>query len=717
MPGGPSGASGRVFMVDHTQRVHGRIRLTRRGGDTATLNPTDSTHMPRDYSKTEILDIIEKEAKERGIPRDDFLRFAYIETGGKFDETASRGEKGAKGLFQFTPGTATAYGIRGREFDPVANTDAAAQLYLDNRQSLVSRHAKDGRPYLSGSAQPDGLDMYLAHQQGAAGYRSIQTAIATGEFGRDDTRGNILNNISAKDFEKVTGHKFADVSKMSDRELATSFTAYWDKKFDRIQIPEKNIGPVAQTNTPAQTTPLQTQTPAQAPSTPAQNGKGIELNDAHALTLKYDHVKYAINDPKSKSYIPGVDGKHPDQGYVDCSGWAVTVQNANMREINREAGREVFSKSDMFSLGNDSAARIVQKSEERSGVMLTGAQVTRGALKEGMIIGEDNGPTSFDKGRYKGIDHIVTIVRDPKSGELMVSQSRGGEGVELSSLDKYLERKQGNGTKLYATDPLSQARTLLQDREQTQTQGGTQRATQPADALADGVLKRGEDGAAVKQLQTQLSELGLKRQDGKPFNATGHYGENTVAAVTEFQKANGLPPTGEADKATREKIEAQLQQRTAAQTTPTETTPSKPAPTQSNAAQSNAGQPSLASPQHPDHGLYKQALSNLEQLGPSGGFKSREQMEQAAGALAADAKASGLGRIDHVSRSANGQGFLIAVQGVNGDPTHPAAKHAYIDYTQATSQTLEQSTRMADAKAAETPQVAQQAQEAQRRGP
>lgn len=669
--------------------------------------------MPRDYSKTEILDIIEKEAKERGIPRDDFLRFAYIETGGKFDETASRGEKGAKGLFQFTPGTATAYGIRGREFDPVANTDAAAQLYLDNRQALVNRHAKDGRPYLSGSAQPDGLDMYLAHQQGAAGYRSIQSAIATGEFSRDDTRRNILNNISSKDFEKVTGHKFADVSKMSDRDLATSFTAYWDKKFDRIQIPEKNIGAVTQANTPAQTTPVQTQTP----STPAQNGKGIELNDAHALTLKYDHVKYAINDPKSKSYIPGVDGKHPDQGYVDCSGWAVTVQNANMREINREAGREVFSKSDMFSLGNDSAARIVQKSEERSGVMLTGAQVTRGALKEGMIIGEDNGPTSFDKGRYKGIDHIVTIVRDPKSGELMVSQSRGGEGVELSSLDKYLERKQANGVKLYATDPLAEARTLLQDRSQSQTQGGAQRATQPADALADGVLKRGEDGAAVKHLQAQLSALGYKRQDGQPFNATGHYGDHTVAAVAAFQKASGLPATGEADKATRQAIEVQWnQQRTAAQTTPADTAPAKPtatpAPVQSNTASS-----SLASPQHPDHALYKQALSNLEQLGPSGGFKSREQMEQAAGALAADAKATGLSRIDHVSRSNNGQGFLIAVQGVNGDPSHPAARHAYIDYTQATTQTLEQSTRMADAKSTDAPQIAQQAQETQRRGP
>ncbi|MBX3712977.1 MAG: peptidoglycan-binding protein [Lysobacter sp.] len=659
-----------------------------------------------------MLDIIEKEAKERGIPRDDFLRFAYIETGGKFDETANRGPNGAKGLFQFVPSTAKAYGIAGRELDPVANTDAAAQLYLDNRQTLVSRHAKDGRPYLSGSAQPDGLDMYLAHQQGAAGYRSIQTAIATGEFGRDDTRRNILNNISSRDFEKVTGRKYESLASMSDRDLATSFTTYWDRKFDRIQIPEKNIGPVAQTTTPAQTTPTQTQTPAQSQTPATQNaGKGIELNDAHALTLKYDHVKYAMSGK-----IAGVSGKNPDQGYVDCSGWAVHLQNATMREINREAGREIFGKSDMFSPGYDGAAMIVKKAEERSGVMLTGAQVTRGALKEGMIIGEDNGPTKWDGGRYKGIDHIVMVVRDPKSGELMVSQSRGGEGVELSSLDKYLERKQANGVKLYATDPLAEARSLLQDRNQSQTQ--TTPAQKPAtpDALADGVLKRGEDGAAVKQLQTQLSELGFKRQDGKPFNATGHYGDNTVAAVAAFQTANGLPPTGEADKATREKIEAQVQQRTAAQTTPGDAAPSKPAPTPTP-IQANAAQPSLASPQHPDHGLYKQALSNLEQLGPSGGFKSREQMEQAAGALAADAKATGLDRIDHVSRSANGQGFLIAVQGVNGDPSHPAAKHAYIDYTQATTQTLEQSTRMADAKAAEAPQVAQQTQEAQRRGP
>ncbi len=72
--------------------------------------------MERDYSRQEVLDIIESEARERNIPRDDFMRFAYIETGGTFNEQASRGAAGAKGLFQFVPDIA---GIRGRESDAV----------------------------------------------------------------------------------------------------------------------------------------------------------------------------------------------------------------------------------------------------------------------------------------------------------------------------------------------------------------------------------------------------------------------------------------------------------------------------------------------------------------------------------------------------------------------------------------------------------------------
>jgi len=96
-------------------------------------------------------------------------------------------------------------------------------------------------PYLSGKDQPDGLDMYMAHQQGAAGYRSIQSAIAHGEFTRPDTRAKIINNVSSADLKAVTGIDYAAFKRLPDKEMAQAFSQYWDAKFDRIRIPEKGI--------------------------------------------------------------------------------------------------------------------------------------------------------------------------------------------------------------------------------------------------------------------------------------------------------------------------------------------------------------------------------------------------------------------------------------------------------------------------------------------
>ncbi len=622
--------------------------------------------MAHDYSKKEVLDIIEREAQERNIPRDDFMRFAYIETGGTFNELASRGAQGAKGLFQFVPGTADVYGIRGRELDAVVNTDAAARLYLDNRNALVNRHANDGRPYLSGKPEPDGLDMYLAHQQGAAGYRSIQTAIATGEFGRQDTRSKILNNVSSRDFEAVTGQKYTDFRTMSDRDMATTFTQYWDTKFDRVRIPEKGIEPItdARQNTPAQTTSVQ------STSTQTVPAAGIALTAAHDLSVKYDHVKYAMSGK-----IPGVDGKHPDQGYVDCSGWVATMQNATMKEVNAKAGRQVFGRDEFFNLGTDGAAMIVEKAQSRSGVMIEGKAVTRDALKEGMIIGEDNGPTKWDGGRYKGIDHITMVVKDPKSGELMISQSRGGEGVELSSLDRYLERKQANGVKLYATDPLAEARTLLQDKQQTQGQTPTQEKTesQSLSKPSDGTLRAGEKGESIRQLQDTLNGFGYRDKEGRALREDGGFGDRTKEALQSYQQAHGLKADGVAGPQTLDALKK-----------------SKEAPL-------------LSDTRHPDNALFQQTVKHMEQLGPQA-FKSRQDLENAAAAGVFEAKASGLTRVDHVLPNTNGTGVFL----VQGEPGDPANRRVYMDKAQATAEPIEKSTAQVQQETQNQPQVQQE---------
>lgn len=617
--------------------------------------------MERDYSRAEVLDIIEREARERNIPRDDFMRFAYIETGGTFNEQASRGERGAKGLFQFVPDTAQAYGIRGQELDAVANTDAAARLYLDNRQILVNRHERDGRPYLSGKAEPDGLDMYMAHQQGGAGYRSIQTAIATGQFSREDTRSNILNNVSSRDFEAVTGKKYADFRTMSDRDMATTFTQYWDTKFDRVRIPEKGIEPTtdARQTIPAQTTSVQSQT---VPAT------GIALTAAHDLSVKYDHVKYAMSGK-----YPGVDGKHPDQGYVDCSGWVTTMQNATMAEINAKAGRVVFDKGDLFKPGTDGAAMIVEKAQSRSGVMIEGKAVTRDVLKEGMIIGEDNGPTKWDGGRYKGIDHITMVVKDPKSGELMISQSRGGEGVELSSLDKYLERKQANGVKLYATDPLAEARTLLQDKQQTRTQTEVQTPQTQRAALPEGALKHGEKNEEIRKLQDTLNAYGYRDKEGRALKEDGSFGDRTKEALQAYQQAHGLKADGVVGPQTLDALKK-----------------SKEAPL-------------LSDTRHPDNALFQQTVKSMEQLGPQA-FKSRQDLENAAAAGVFEAKASGLTRIDHVLPNTNGTGVFL----VQGEPGDPANRRVYMDKGQAIAEPIEKSTAQVQQETQNQPQVQQE---------
>ncbi len=58
-------------------------------------------------------------------------------------------------------------------------------------------------------------------------------------------------------------------------------------------------------------------------------------------------------------------------------------------------------------------------------------------------------------------------------------------------------------------------------------------------------VKSGDRGDAVKDLQTALSALGYYAA-----NADGVYGEGTRRAVTAYQRANGIEPTGTADAPT-----------------------------------------------------------------------------------------------------------------------------------------------------------------------
>ena len=635
--------------------------------------------MSKDYTRKEVIEIVERTAARHGIPRDDFLRASYIETGGVFDEKAYNRRTGAAGLYQFMPDTAAAYGLRGEDvYDPTKSADAAARLYQANQRTIVASHDRTGRPYLSGHPAPDGLDMYLAHQQGAGGYTSIQAAISTGHFldMKPSTRVAILANVDDRDLQERTGVSRDQLRAMSDKDMAQTFVGYWKSKYERISIPEVGVAPLAHgaaTSHAQQAQKVQSSSHTLEPHWPAPGNHKINEAD------KPGEGRGEHNSPRSNRA-----GRHTG---VDIQG--------------REGDRiEAFAPG-----------RVVFAGEA------TGYGKT-------VVIDHGNGQRTL----YAHLQKIeVSRDQEVGAGAHIGNMGRTGNTPKLGDTHLHFEVRTG----ARAGEPFSghDVDPMPYLRGQQKLDGSGARAQHP---MADGVLKREERGDAVKHLQEALNKAGIRDADGKPLPTTGYFGEKTEAAVREYQRTHGLQVDGKAGHDTLTSLglptaQAAAEQKTteqkaaeqksaaagAAQMSAAGEKPSVPPGQPDKLAQpSQADKPLISNPNHPDHRLYEQALSNLKQLGPSGGFKSDDERERAAAAVAADAKASGLKEITHISKSQapNGESYLIAVQ---GDPTNPASKNAYLSYPQATQQTVEQSTRMAEATAPAQQQAQQQQQQQQ----
>ncbi len=173
----------------------------------------------------------------------------------------------------------------------------------------------------------------------------------------------------------------------------------------------------------------------------------------------------------------------------------------------------------------------------------------------------------------------------------------------------------------------------------------------------DGVLRQGERGQDVRQLQEQLNQLGYRDANGRALGADGAFGDRTREAVIAFQRAHGLDQDGVAGPKTLDALK--------------------------QAAQS----PLLSNPAHPDHAMFNSAVQALEKLGPQA-FANREALERTAGSLTYEARIGGLSEINFVVPNASGNGWF-AVQGGLSDPGH---LRVHADKAQAASQPLEQST-------------------------
>ncbi|WDM77341.1 peptidoglycan-binding protein [Xanthomonas cucurbitae] len=153
------------------------------------------------------------------------------------------------------------------------------------------------------------------------------------------------------------------------------------------------------------------------------------------------------------------------------------------------------------------------------------------------------------------------------------------------------------------------------------------------DASHDGKLEQGERGESVKQLQSQLAQLGATGRDGKPLQADGDFGGNTKFAVEQFQRAHGLQVDGVVGQQTRAALGQAVSQHA---TKAADQTIAQAQATSAPAASSSP--PLLSDPRHPDNIMFAGAVGKLEALGERGGFSNRTELEQAAGQLVFEGK-------------------------------------------------------------------------------
>ena len=160
---------------------------------------------------------------------------------------------------------------------------------------------------------------------------------------------------------------------------------------------------------------------------------------------------------------------------------------------------------------------------------------------------------------------------------------------------------------------------------------------------AQPVLRQGDNGPHVTELQQTLSHLNYRTPTHHPLVIDGHFGADTRHAVEAFQRELGLHVDGVVGKDTRSVLAA----------------------TQANP---------FTGKYHPHHALYEQALHQVHVEESHRHIQSGPHSEALAGALTVAAANQGLSRIDRVQL--NDAGTLVRAIQVSPIRDEPGLNHA-----------------------------------------
>lgn len=187
------------------------------------------------------------------------------------------------------------------------------------------------------------------------------------------------------------------------------------------------------------------------------------------------------------------------------------------------------------------------------------------------------------------------------------------------------------------------------------------RSSHTGHATHPGTLRLHDHSESVQALQSQLFALGYTGADGRPLHADGRFGTNTQTAVEAFQREHHLQADGIAGPRTMEALQQ-------AQAAP---------------------RIGIDHPDHAGYGMYAQALAAVHGLDAQQGRTPDQMSANFAGALAAQSRAEGMTRIDHLVLSDDAS----RAYAVQGDLNSPFKTYASVPVAEAVVQPLEQSSQ------------------------
>lgn len=123
--------------------------------------------------------------------------------------------------------------------------------------------------------------------------------------------------------------------------------------------------------------------------------------------------------------------------------------------------------------------------------------------------------------------------------------------------------------------------------------------SRPLPVVDDGTLRLGESSESIRDLQRVMANEGYRAAGGGPLDQDGVYRLSMQGAVLDFQRAHGIPQTGNIDPATL-RMAPSLPQREVDRNDAFRPGQSMPTP----------ASPGARAPGHPDHADHRQNLSD-----------------------------------------------------------------------------------------------------------